>query len=375
MKICARCLIVLLGLAALILSACEDTPRQASPPASSHEDSLAVGTAEPELPKSGRTEEYAGAIDGRYAFRMTLYFDEGRIEGSYQYENQQEALKLEGHMQEEGIQLQEYDPAGKPTGTFRGQLDPITGVIGEWKKSGDTTGLRFDAKLIRTQYYVPADWIKPGVLEVRTVSRARYSPDSLCSSVRQYPVFSGFGNDSLTSRLNAYFNTESLDTLEAELRICETETKEFARESGMRTTEEESYSINYLGPEVISISSHYYSYFAGAAHGNYGSATANFNPETGKLYRNSDLFRPRFKQELNKMIREQIEAKYPNDILEFEGIDSLQNFEVFPDRLVTYFNPYEIGAYALGQIRFEFDYAELKGILRKNGPLSPFPKR
>jgi hypothetical protein len=75
------------------------------------------------------------------------------------------------------------------------------------------------------------------------------------------------------------------------------------------------------------------------------------------------------------MIRERIEADYPEDALDFQGIDSLQNIEIFADRIATYFNPYEIGPYALGQIRFEFDYAEVRGILRKDGPLAGFPRR
>ena len=355
--------------ALLLLAACAGSSNQNSTgdPAT---DSLADQS---DIPPYDYTQHYTGALDGRHAFHMTLHHEAGRIHGSYQYEGQSRSLRLEGRETEGQLEMKEYDPAGNHTGTFKGQVDPHTGFIGEWTKVGATNSLRVAAQLVNTRWYSRSDWLKDGVLEVKSETLALYSPDSLCSATRQYPVFSGFTDDALALRLNDYYRPKSVDTLAAELRACETETAEFASSTGMRSTQEESYSINYPGPEIISISSHYYAYHAGAAHGNYGSATANFDPATGKLFRNSDLFQPGFEAVLDELIRARIEAEYGDEGIEFGGIDSLQNLEIFPDRLEIYFNPYEIGAYALGQIRFDFDYAELMGIIRKDGPLAKFP--
>jgi hypothetical protein len=319
----------------------------------------------PDPPPFDHTVYYSGKIGGKYAIDMELGSEGDRFGGSYRYQGKDTGLTLSGSKGEfDRIYLTETDASGKKTGFFSGYMG-FDGFRGTWYNGSKTDSMDFFLERVRERIRTDPDIGAGGFLTVKNRKLEKKSKNERCTYQAEYPEFGGLPDKEVEQKLNANFKPELTgELLESLLNCGEDEYDGFE--------EVLTYEINSIGKGVVSVTTTVYSYYAGAAHGNYGSVTENLRLSDGTAISNADLFLPGYEKVVNVLINEQINQKYSDYGLSFDKVDPLQNYEIKPEELGTYFDPYVIGAYAAGQIRFSFPYEKLKTVINPKGPLAAF---
>jgi hypothetical protein len=134
---------------------------------------------------------------------------------------------------------------------------------------------------------------------------------------------------------------------------------------------------------ILEITQSYYWYGLGAAHGNYGNLTYNYDLITGDLFTLENLFKENinFDEVITFAIRKAIinnpnlpESLYidinnmnDNETIEFFKKD-IYNFKINSEGLLIYYNPYEIGPYAAGIIEIQIPLSIIKKDLKSEKP-------
>lgn len=98
--------------------------------------------------------------------------------------------------------------------------------------------------------------------------------------------------------------------------------------------------------------------YTGGAHGMYGTECHTYSLRDGFELSLADLFSDEELQRLDALIREKIAAQYQastdDELIEAgffpEYIAPTENFLVTPEGITFYYNPYDIGCYALGAV-------------------------
>lgn len=123
--------------------------------------------------------------------------------------------------------------------------------------------------------------------------------------------------------------------------------------------------ITYESEKLISIQFDL-ALFTGGAHGYTSISYLNFDPETGRLLSNKDLYSKDFIKFAEKRFRKK------NGISEKESINSTgfffeddkfqlsKNIGFYPNKVVLRYNSYEIASYSEGDIQLEFKMEEVK---------------
>ncbi len=123
--------------------------------------------------------------------------------------------------------------------------------------------------------------------------------------------------------------------------------------------------ITYESKKIISIQFDL-ALFTGGAHGYTSISYLNFDPESGRLISNNDLFTEDFKEFAEKRFRKK------NDIPENEPINSTglffeddkfqlpQNIGFHQNKVVLRYNSYEVASYSDGNIQLVFKMDEVK---------------
>lgn len=126
-----------------------------------------------------------------------------------------------------------------------------------------------------------------------------------------------------------------------------------------------NYDVHYTTASFLSLTIMYYEY-TGGAHGISYKTPYNLNLNTGKNITLEKLFKPstNYISLINKEIQFQIDKKnsVPGaiPITEFKSISNDQPFYIDGTNLVIYFQPYELGAYALGIQEFPIPLSKLR---------------
>lgn len=110
--------------------------------------------------------------------------------------------------------------------------------------------------------------------------------------------------------------------------------------------------------------------YTGGAHGIYGTECYTYSLAGGYEITTADLFTEAQIQRLDRLIREDIYKQYEartDEELEAKGffpeyIRTTENFLVTPEGITFYYNPYEIGCYALGAVEVSLSREELAGL-------------
>ena len=107
--------------------------------------------------------------------------------------------------------------------------------------------------------------------------------------------------------------------------------------------------------------------YMGGAHGMYGTECYTYSLAGGYEITTADLFTETQLEHLNQLIRKDIYAQYEaqnDDELSEKGffpeyIRVTENFRVTPEGITFYYNPYDIGCYALGAVEVEVSREKL----------------
>lgn len=130
----------------------------------------------------------------------------------------------------------------------------------------------------------------------------------------------------------------------------------------------------------------YYQYdFSGGAHGNYGTTTASYDLRTGQRLRYADIFRPEAAQQLPALLGQAVRplvglhATEPLDKQLFvKQMPVTHNVFLTGGGVVFTYQPYEIAAYAQGEVSVFLPLSAVRMLLREGLPLpeaSPVAKR
>ena len=116
--------------------------------------------------------------------------------------------------------------------------------------------------------------------------------------------------------------------------------------------------------------------FSGGAHGNYGSTGASYDLRTGRRLRYADIFRPEAAAQLPAMLATAVRplvglaADEPLDKQLFvKQMPITKNVYLTAGGAVFIYQPYEIAAYAQGEVRVFLPLSELRPLLRAGLPL------
>lgn len=118
---------------------------------------------------------------------------------------------------------------------------------------------------------------------------------------------------------------------------------------------------------LLSIATQTYVY-SGGAHGNYGSSCATFDLAKKKKVKLGDVFKPGHKKALTKILTQTAKNRYQVENLQevfFEKeVEPNENFFLTGKGICFNYVPYEIAAYAMGEVKIFVPFTELKTILK-----------
>ncbi|MEL7533371.1 MAG: DUF3298 domain-containing protein [Bacteroidota bacterium] len=355
----------------LLLFACKaEAERSAEPPLIDSiqtpiDSNARVEAPEVVEPSFDQRIVWEGTID-KYPIEMTLEISGNKVEGAYRYTSQKASLQLKGQITEEGeYQLSEFDPSGKKTGLLFGVSEFQGRFTGRWTQpdsSAELMLLMFPKQVILRNINEYA----PPTLRYDVNHIHQASPGKTCEIDIYYPYFYDFP-DGVAERINSELMGPSEADITERLQECQSDDEP----EEMGSIVSEGFQINgFVGP-IMSINYDFYAYFSGAAHGNYGSDTYNFDMRTGQKLMPKDLFVEGYEAGLGEAIKERMMEVYGEEFEYFSygGIGEKQEYQLFKDSLNVFFDPYEIAPYAAGRVEVRLGYDELERFIKADGPL------
>ena len=133
--------------------------------------------------------------------------------------------------------------------------------------------------------------------------------------------------------------------------------------------------VLYRQTNLLSLAYFHYN-FSGGAHGSYGSTVASYDLRTGKRLRYADIFRPEAAQQLPALLGQAVRPLVglaSGDPLDKQLFVSkmpvTHNVYLTTGGAVFIYQPYEIAAYAQGEVRVFLPLAKIRPLLRDGLPL------
>lgn len=116
--------------------------------------------------------------------------------------------------------------------------------------------------------------------------------------------------------------------------------------------------------------------YSGGAHGNFGSTVRSFDLRTGRALTFDDIFRPAARTQLLPLLERGVRRTLgigDNERLDTQLLENdmrlTTNACLTPGGVLFVYVPYEIAAYALGEVSVFVPLAELRPLLREGLPL------
>ena len=321
--------------------------------------------------------------------------DEDGFEGRYYYDKYGEPIELWGSLDSLGnIVMTEINPSGESSGSFKGNIDGKGIFSGTWTSGDGERSFPFklspdgDNALISFQAYSFMDSLvigfndKPGDDSERESAAIHIQQWWLYPSVPNNPELESFirkeirqmmVGDSLaalfTNPQEAFDAAKQpyFDDFGAEVK----EMIEYDQESGEGLgwindySFDESMGVHYNSDSILTLGFHYYSY-TGGAHGNYGVALRTYDLQKRKLLKLSDVFKAGYEKALSDQLANVLRKDYelePGDPLSYvlfeDTIAPTENFGLTDKGILFSYDPYEVAAYAVGQIELFIPFEAL----------------
>lgn len=198
------------------------------------------------------------------------------------------------------------------------------------------------------------------------ITNSSYKTDLADVSVQGIEV-SGAANKDFCDEINASVASD-IDGALVSFDTMVSKSREDLR-MGNKCMMEINQEVKYNSPKMLSVIEEHYVY-TGGAHGSYMRYPRNFDMLAKKRIYLSDLFSdPGYKETLNRMIRERMEAE-PERYSELWAKPEIStshetDFYFTEGRLVIFFQPYVLSYYAKGYVEFELPLSELSGYLKE----------
>ena len=378
-------LILFLLIFACVVAACRKTAT-APPP-------TAPPTAAPGLPQMvqaqggttppPQTKYFKGSIGSSLDLQMKLVRADPQLTGSYFYQRVGTRITLRGTIDPDGkFVLEEFDPAGKQTGVFKGMwtVDAQEGtaqLAGFWSKPNQKEGDKGTAFSVHEEPITlsgDAEIIAKQIKE--TNKQLNYEIDV------QYPQVTGGNNPNLEKFNQVVRGIVTKQVAEFKKDLQPKEGDEPPPEGSMGSNIGIGYEVAMARDDVISVELDVGSYYQGAAHPNTNTETINYDLKNGKQLKLSDLFQPgsKYLQTLASYciadLKKQAKAKgdeFPEDMLQSGAAPSAKNYQswkITRKGLGINFDAYQVASYASGPQYVLVPYATLRDVINPQGPIA-----
>ena len=385
--------VILFCLLAVIITGCK---RGSAPSATSAQKPAASQTAEQNHAEGGaatvpsETKYFKGSIGTTLDLQMKLVKTGDQLSGHYAYQKVGTNISLRGTLDNTGtVLLQEFDPAGKQTGEFRGvwttdKEDGLVSIAGNWSKPQGDKGA--DKKTAFSVHEQPI--FLSGNVDVVNRQIKESNKKLMYEIDANYPEITGSSNpnaEKLNQALRA-FVTKQVTTFRKQMAPKPDE--EPRPEGSMGSDMTIAYTIALAQDDLASIEFVVGSYYQGAAHPNSYTEAVNYDLKNGKQLKLGDIFKPGAKylqtisayciSELKKIGK----AKGPDSMFEDRWIQegagpTSKNYEswtITKKGLGINFDSYQVAPYAAGPQFVMVPYSAIKEHVNSDGPLGQFVK-
>jgi len=378
------CLIV----ACLLLSlGCRRTttpPPTAPPPGSTPALELSAQGGNTTAPQ---VKHFKGSIGSSLDLQMKLVRTGDLLAGSYFYQKVGTRINLRGNVDKAGtLTLEEFDPAGKQTGLFKGiwtadATDGMISLAGNWSKPPGEKGS--DKKTAFSLHEEPINFTG----EVDIVSKPiKESNKKLMYEIEaQYPQLTGGNNPNFEKFNQVTRASVTKEVTEFRKEMTPKEGEEEPRPEGsMGSSLNVSYNVALAQDDLMSVEFEIGSYYQGAAHPNSYKEVLNYDLKNGKLLKLADLFKPeaKFIQAIANYCIADLKKQGKDKGLLDEEIEkgaaanpkNYQSWSIMRRGLGINFDSYQVGPYAAGPQFVLVPYSTLKDLINPEGPIAPFAK-
>ncbi|HEY3581792.1 MAG TPA: DUF3298 and DUF4163 domain-containing protein [Pyrinomonadaceae bacterium] len=379
-------LIPFLLIVACVVAGCKKT---AAPPAPAAAPNAAPGLPQLADVQGGntpapQTKYFKGSIGSSLDLQMKLVRADPQLTGSYFYQRVGTRINLRGTIDPDGkFVLEEFDPAGKQTGTFKGMWtvdaqDGTAQLAGFWtkpgQKEGDKNAAAFSVHEEPITFSGDAEIVAKSIKEAN--KQLNYEIDV------QYPQIAGGANPNFEKFNQVVRALVTKKVAEFKKDVQPKEGDEPPPEGSMGSDIGIGYEVAMARDDLISVEFDVGSYYQGAAHPNTYTETLNYDLKNGKPINLSDLFKPgaKYLQTLAQYciadLKKQSKAKddmLPDDEIQNGAGPSAKNYrswKITRKGLGINFDAYQVGPYAAGPQYLLVPYANLKDVISTEGPIA-----
>lgn len=334
----------------------------------------------------GQTKHFKGSIGSALDLQMKLTREGERLIGSYFYQKVGTKIDLRGSIDSDGnLVLDEFDPSGKQTGTFKGawktEKSGLATIAGNWSAPGSNKQTAFSLHEEPIEFSGNVEIVDRRIAENN--KKLKYEIDVV------YPQLTGTGSLNFEK-----FNQMVRNLVNGKVTQFKKEmVPEAGAESGTDLTQSSpgsdfniGYTLALARDDLISLEFGVGSYYAGAAHPNSYSETLTFNLENGKAIKLAELFNPgsKYLQTISAYaiqdLKKQAKAQGGDSMLDDDWIQrgagpdakNYQSWTISKTGLGISFDAYQVAPYAAGPQQVTVPYASLKDIIKVDGPLGQF---
>ncbi len=310
--------------------------------------------------------------------------------GHYYYDKYQQPIGLYGELDSTGnIVLHEYVSQDKDI-TFAGKIDANGSFSGTWQDTASKRKLPFSLKetyhdgALTLDFHTFEDSVKGwknasksplGTFDMQLLLPAK-AIDAGISAFLKDKIFMGINGDTI-EKSYAKVSVESLQKTKRDtffkyyLETMAEEKPDTTQEvpAGFNYAESSSVDVIFNEKGLLSLGFGEYSY-GGGAHGNHATMIASYDWAQKKVLKLTDVFQPKFEKTVNAALANALRRQFnlkKNDplksILFDNSIQSTTNFCITQKGILFLYNPYEIAAYAYGEIELFVPFEEVKNVL------------
>ena len=337
------------------------------------------------------TRFFKGSIGNALDLQMKLAREGDKLTGAYFYQKVGTKIDLRGSVDKDSnVTLEEFDPAGKQTGFFKGVWkedgDGTVEIKGDWSKPNSEKKTAFSLQQEPIEFSNGAEIIAKQIKEKN--KKLKYEITAA------YPQLTGVADPNyekfnqlvrgLISRKTSDFRKEMTPSAEDELAPDENPVIDESLGSDINV----NYDVALAKDDLIAIQFTISSYSAGAAHPNSYTEVVNFDLKNGKSLKLADLFLPGSKylqtlstfciEDLKKQAKAQGDYAAQDDDWIKRGagaeLTNYDNWTITKKGLGVTFDPYQVASYAAGPQNVVVPYSALKEIIKPDGTLAQFRK-
>ena len=330
-----------------------------------------------------QTRYFKGSIGSSYDLQMKLVRTDPQLTGSYFYEKVGTRISLRGTIDPDGkFVLEEFDPAGKQTGVFKGMwtVDTQDGAVqlaGFWYKPNQKDSDKSTAFSVHEEPITLSGDAEIIAKQIKEKNKElNYEIDA------DYPQVTGGNNPNFEKFNQLVRAVVTKKVTEFKKDVQPKEGDEAPPEGSMGSDIGVGYEVALARDDVISIEFDVGSYYQGAAHPNTYTETVNYDLKNGKQLKLSDLFKPGAKYlqalaaysiaDLKKQSKAKDNALEDSEIQNGAGptAQNYRSWKITRKGVGINFDSYQVGPYAAGPWYVIVPYANLKDVINPEGPIA-----